>query len=155
MRYTVRSIFERKRQPSMHSAMRFLVLLAIPVVAFMGCKKSSDSVTAVIADSTGNIAGSWSGCIVQPQASCVTVSMTLVDSSVTDTSANVTGTGNWEENVTIKGKLVDALVTLNATATGVTEGWAFSGTASGNSIIGQMTTPGVTTAFPTTFTRSP
>ncbi len=81
--------------------------------------------------------------------------MTLADSSLTDSSATVTGTGNWGATVTIRGKIVNSNVSLDATTVGVLQGWSFSGVLSGNSLAGNLTIPGNASSFPATFTRLP
>ena len=81
--------------------------------------------------------------------------MTLADSSLTDSSATVTGTGNWGATVTIRGKIVNSNVTLEATTVGVLQGWGFTAVVSGNSLTGNMTIPGNPSTFQATFTRTP
>jgi hypothetical protein len=134
--------------------MRPAVALAIAVCVLAGCSKSTAVTAPVITDSF-SVAGAWTGCLTEPGATCVAVTMTLADSSLSDSSATVTGTGNWGETVTIKGRLLNTSLSLNATATGVLQGWSYTGVLAGNSITGTMTIPGNSSAFPAMFTRTP
>lgn len=130
------------------------VALAVVVVSSMlaGCSKSA---TTAATTAALTVAGVWSGCIREQGASCSPASMTLTDSSLTDSSATVTGTGNWGAAVTIRGKIVNSNVSLAATTVGVLQGWSFSGVLSGNSLAGNLTMPGIDSSFSATFTRSP
>jgi hypothetical protein len=136
--------------------MRVALALAVVVVSSMlaGCSKSATT-TAPVITAAFTVAGPWSGCIREPGASCSPASMTLADSSLTDSSATVTGTGNWGATVTIRGKIVNSNVSLDATTVGVLQGWSFSGVLSGNSLAGNLTIPGNASSFPATFTRLP
>jgi hypothetical protein len=128
------------------------VVAAITVV---GCGKTTTVATApVVLDST-TVAGAWTGCITEPHVNCVSVSMTLVDSSVTDSTAALAGTGNWGDNVVLAGHLIDSHVTLDGTTSAVLQGWSFVGVLSGNTLSGNLSIPGVDSAYATTFTRSP
>jgi hypothetical protein len=130
-----------------------LILVAIACVA-AGCKKST-AVTAPTVVETLDASGVWTGCITEPHVTCEPVSMTLTDSVLTDTTAAVTGTGNWGDNVVIVGKLANPIVTLNAKATAVLQGWSFAGSLNGNTLTGNMTLPGVDSSYTTSFTRTP
>jgi hypothetical protein len=134
--------------------MRSAVAFAVVLLILAGCKKSSATTAPVISD-TFSVAGPWGGCITEPHATCVPVTMTLSDSSLTDSTANITGTGNWGETVVIKGKFVDSTLTLNATTVGVLQGWSYSGVLSGSSITGNISIPGVDSTYQAVFTRSP
>jgi hypothetical protein len=134
--------------------MRFVLLLALPAAMLAACKKSALVTAPGLADSV-SVAGAWSGCIVEPPVTCSPISMTLSDSALTDTTANVTGSGSWGDAVAIKGKRVNANVVLDANATGVIQGWSFVGVVSNDSLTGTMTTPGNATAYQAGFSRSP
>lgn len=120
------------------------------------CKKTASIVTTdpLLTDSV-LVSGSWSGCLVEPREPCLPISMVLSDTSLTDSTETVGGSGNWGANVTIKGKLGDFKLTLNAATEGVLQGWSFSGLIAGNSISGNMTVPGNDTTYQANFTRSP
>jgi hypothetical protein len=124
------------------------------VFILASCSKSSSTTAPAITD-TFSVAGTWTGCLTEPGVQCSPLTMTLADSSLSDSTANVAGTGNWGAGVAIKGKLFDALVTLNATSPGVIQGWSFSGVLSGNTVTGTMTVPDNTSSFQAVFTRSP
>ena len=130
-------------------------LVLIAAISLVACGGKSTATTAPQFVDTFSVAGSWTGCITESNGACAPVSMTLADSSVSDTSAVVTGSGNWLHNVAIHGKLFDARVTLNASATDVLQGWTFTGTLAGNSLSGNMTIPGNDSTFAAVFTRSP
>jgi hypothetical protein len=134
--------------------MRSVLVCAAAVAMLTGCKKGSLATAPGVADSF-TVAGSWSGCITEPHVSCSPVSMTLSDSSLTDTTATVTGTGNWGANVAIHGKINDSKVSLDAATEGVLQGWSFSGILSGASIAGNMTIPGLDSTYQAVFTRTP
>jgi hypothetical protein len=134
---------------------RVAFVVASIAAASAACKKGTAAVTAPLVTDTLSVAGSWTGCIVQPNGSCSPVNMTLADSSLSDTSAAVTGTGNWGANVTIKGRLVDSQLTVDATTVGVIEGWSYSAALSGHSLSGVLTIPGNASSFTATFTRTP
>jgi hypothetical protein len=133
---------------------RKAVALAAAALTLAGCSKSKDTTAALITDSF-SVTGTWTGCLTEPGVQCSPLSMTLADSSLTDSTATVVGTGNWGASVAIKGKLNDALVTLNATSPGVLQGWSFSGVVSGSTVSGTMTVPDNSSSFQATFTRSP
>ncbi len=128
---------------------------AVAVIAVVGCGKKSAVATAPIVLDSTTVAGAWTGCITESHVSCVSVSMTLTDSSLTDSTAALAGTGNWGDNVVLAGHLVDSRVTLDGTTSAVLQGWSFVGVLSGNTLSGNMTTPGVDSTYATTFTRSP
>ncbi len=137
--------------------MRFVCgfIVVVAAVAVVACGKKTTVATApVVLDST-TVAGAWTGCITEPHVSCVSVSMTLVDSSLTDSTAALAGTGNWGDNVVLAGHLVDSRVTLDGTTPAVLQGWSFVGVLSGNTLSGNLTIPGVDSTYSTTFTRSP
>jgi hypothetical protein len=137
--------------------MRFVCgfVAVVAAIAVVGCGKKSTVATApVVIDST-SVAGAWAGCITEPHVSCVSVSMTLTDSSLTDTTAALAGTGNWGDNVVLAGHLVDLRVTLDGKTSAVLQGWSFDGVLSGNTLSGNLTIPGVDSSYSTTFTRSP
>jgi len=134
--------------------MRSALVLAVVLTALAGCKKGTAVTAPPIVDPL-TVAGTWSGCIVQPGGACSPVSMTLSDSSVTDSSATVTGTGNWGANVVIHGSIVNSGVTLDATTPGLIQGWSYAAVLSGNSLAGTMAMPGTASTFQATFTRSP
>ena len=136
------------------SIMRVVLALAVVSSMLAGCKKSA-ATTAPATTAATSVAGSWTGCMTEPGVSCSPVSMTLADSSLTDSSATVTGTGNWGATVTIRGKIVNSNVTLEATTVGVLQGWGFTAVVSGNSLTGNMTIPGNPSTFQATFTRTP
>src|SRR5262249_11144900 len=132
-----------------------LLLTAAGIAIISGCGAKSTPVTAPVIVENFSIAGTWSGCIVEPHQSCVPVSMTLTDSALTDSTGKVAGSGNWGSTVAIKGKLVNAAATLDGNESGIVEGWAFSGTLSGSTLNGSMNVPGVDSAYAATFTRTP
>ena len=134
--------------------MRFPLMFAVAVAILAGCKGSSTTTALTVKDSL-SVAGSWTGCMTEPLVSCSPVSMTLTDSSVTDSSETVSGAGDWGESVAIRGKAVKAVVTLTASKEGVLQDWAFVGLLAGNSITGTMTVPGNDSTFQATFARSP
>ena len=120
------------------------------------CKKTASTVTTdPLTTDNVLVSGTWSGCLVEPREPCLPISMTLADTSLTDSTETVGGTGNWGANVTIKGKLGDLNLSLNAATEGVLQGWSFTGVITGNSIAGNMTVPGNDTTYQATFTRSP
>ena len=137
--------------------MRFVYGFATVVAAItaVGCGKKTTVATAPIVLDSTTVAGAWTGCITEPHVSCVTVSMTLVDSSLTDSTAALAGTGNWGDNVVLAGHLVDSRVTLDGTTPAVLQGWSFVGVLSGNTLSGNLSIPGVDSTYSTTFTRSP
>jgi hypothetical protein len=127
----------------------------VAAVSILGCGKKYAVATApVLLDST-TVAGAWSGCITEPHVACAPVSMTLIDSSLTDSTAALAGTGNWGDNVVLAGRLVDARVTLDGASPAVLQGWSFVGVLSGNTLTGNLSIPGVDSTYSTTFTRSP
>ena len=134
--------------------MRSVLVVAVAVSMLAGCKKSS-TVTAPLTTDSITLAGSWSGCVTEPGVACSPVTMTLTDSSLTDSSAAVTGVGNWGANVSIHGKIVNSEASLDATTVGVLQGWSLSAVLSGNTLAGSMTMPGNAAIFPATFTRTP
>src|ERR1035437_10285461 len=136
------------------SIMRVVLALAIVSSMLAGCKNSAATTAPATIAATSD-AGSWTGCMREPGVSCSSDSMTLADSSLTGSSATVTGTGNWGAAVTIRGKIVNSNVSLAATTVGVLQGWSFSGVLSGNSLAGNLTMPGIDSSFSATFTRSP
>lgn len=140
----------------MRSVLAVAVAVAVALAVFMlaGCTKPS-VVTAPVTTDSVTLADSWSGCVTEPGVACSPVSMTLTDSSLTDSSATVSGTGNWGANVTIHGKIVKSDANLDATTVGVLQGWSFSAVLSGNTLAGSMTMPGNASSFPATFTRAP
>jgi hypothetical protein len=136
--------------------MRFAPILVVAACMISACKKTASIVTTdpLLTDSV-LVSGSWSGCLVEPREPCLPISMVLSDTSLTDSTETVGGSGNWGANVTIKGKLGDFKLTLNAATEGVLQGWSFSGLIAGNSISGNMTVPGNDTTYQANFTRSP
>ncbi len=134
--------------------MRPAVSLVVATLIFSACSKSTAATAPAITDSF-SVAGAWTGCLTEPGVQCSPLTMTLADSSLSDSTATVTGTGNWGSTVSIKGKLFDSIVTLNATAPGVLHGWSFSGVVSGNTVTGTMTVPDNSSAFQAVLTRSP
>ena len=134
--------------------MRSVLVLPVAVLVLAGCNKASTTTAPIIADNL-SVAGTWTGCLKEPLVPCSAVTMTLTDSSLTDSSAAVLGTGNWGASVAIHGKLVDTNVNLDASAVGVLQGWSFAGNLSGNSITGNMSVPGNDSTFQATFTKSP
>jgi hypothetical protein len=129
---------------------RLALVLAGAAVLLSGCAKSSLTTTAPVT-STVTAAGVWSGCLA---ASC-SLSMTLTDSAVTDSTGIVRGAGNWISAVSIIGTRTGSSVTLHAAQTGQTLAWEFTGIVSGSSLAGNMTGPTLSSATQTTFTRSP
>ena len=127
--------------------MRSVLVLAVAVMTLAACNKATTTTAPIIADSL-SVAGSWTGCLTEPLTSCSAVTMTLTDSSLTDTSAAVLGTGNWGATVAIHGTLTSTNVSLDASAVGVLQGWSFAGILSGNSITGNMSVPGNASTFP-------
>jgi hypothetical protein len=134
--------------------MRFRLVFAVAIATLAGCKKSSTTTALSTTDSL-SVAGLWSGCLTEPLVPCSPISMTLTDSSLTDSSETVAGAGNWGESVAIQGKAVNAVVTLNASTEGLLQHWSFDGTVSGNSMIGTMIVPGSDTTYQATFARAP
>jgi hypothetical protein len=134
--------------------MRHAVALAAAALILAGCSKSTSTTAPVITDSF-SVAGAWTGCLTEPGVQCSPLTMTLADSSLSDSTANVSGSGNWGASVAIKGKLFESIVTLNATATGVLQGWSFSGIVAGNTVTGTMTVPDNASTFQAVFTKSP
>lgn len=134
--------------------MRFVIGF-VAVVSMFGCGKKSTTATAPSTIDSTTVAGAWAGCITEPHVTCSPVSMTLTDSSLTDSTAALAGTGNWGADVVIKGTLLDTHVTLSATTNAVLQGWSFVGLLNGNTLSGNLTMPGVDSTFTTTFTRSP
>lgn len=130
--------------------MRFALALAGAASLLAGCAKSSMTTTAPIT-STVTAAGVWSGCLA---ASC-SLSMTLTDTAVTDSTGIVKGAGNWLSAVSIVGTRTGSSVTLHASQTGQTLGWEFTGIVSGSSLAGSMTGPTLNSSTQATFTRSP
>jgi hypothetical protein len=122
-------------------------------VSLLGCGKGSAATAPLVVDQY-SVAGSWSGCVTEPAAQCVLVSMSLRDSVTTDSTATVAGTGNWEDNVDLKGALSGARLTLNGNATNIVQGWSFIGVLSGSQLTGTMTFPGTASAYPAVFNRS-
>ena len=133
--------------------MRSALVIAVAVSMLAGCNKST--VTAPTTTYSITLAGAWSGCITEPGVTCSPVTMTLTDSSLTDSSAAVAGTGNWGAAVTIHGKIVNSEASLDATTVGVLQGWSLSAVLSGNTLAGSMTMPGNASSYPATFTRAP
>lgn len=130
--------------------MRIAFALAGAAALLTGCAKSSKTTTAPVT-STVTAAGVWSGCL---GASC-SLSMTLSDTAVTDSTGIVKGTGNWVSAVSIIGTRTGSSITLHASQTGQTLGWEFTGILSGTSLAGSMTGPTINSATQATFTRSP
>lgn len=122
--------------------------------AMAGCGKKKAVTEPLVIDST-TFAGAWTGCTTEPGIQCSAVSMTLSDSSLTDSTALVTGTGNWGDEVVITGHADTTRVTLTGTTTGVLRSWTFVGMISGDTLRGNMTIPGVDSAYTTVFTRTP
>jgi hypothetical protein len=137
--------------------MRFVLGFVAVVAAgsMLACGKKSTTATSPSTTDSTTVAGLWTGCITEPHVTCSPVSMTLTDSSFTDSTAVLAGTGNWGDNVVIKGNLLDSRVTLSATTIAVLQGWSFVGVLAGNTLTGNMTIPNVDSTFSTTFTRSP
>jgi hypothetical protein len=138
----------------MHRSIKALIALSL-IAAAAACAPKSTVATAPVILDTFSIAGSWTGCLVQPHVTCTPISMTVVDTSVTDSTARVIGSGNWGQNVAIHGTLFEAIVSLDATATGVVQGWSFTGVVAGTSLTGNMSVPGNDSTFQATFTKSP
>ena len=134
--------------------MRVALVFVVAVSLLAGCKKASVTTAPVIAADV-SYAGVWSGCVTEPLVTCVPVTMTLTDSAVTDTSGTVTGTGNWGESVSIKGKFVNSTVSLDASTVGLLQGWSFAGILSGGSLSGSMSIPGNGSPYQAVFTKSP
>lgn len=118
------------------------------------CGKKKVAVTEPVVDSI-SLAGKWTGCTTEPGISCSAVSMTLADSSLTDSTAAVMGTGNWGADVVITGQADTTHVTLTGTTEAVLRAWTFVGTISGDTLTGTMAIPGVDSTYATTFTKSP
>lgn len=118
------------------------------------CGKKKVAVTEPVVD-TISFAGTWTGCTTEPGIPCSAVSMTLTDSSLTDSVASVTGTGNWGADVVITGHADTTHVTLTGTTEAVLRAWTFEGTISGNTLTGTLAIPGLDSTYATTFTRSP
>jgi len=129
---------------------RFAFALVGTVSLLTGCSKSSITTTTPVT-STVTVAGVWSGCLA---ASC-SLSMTLVDSAVTDSTGIVKGAGSWISAVSIVGTRTGSSVTLHASQTGQTLAWEFTGIVSGSSLAGSMTGPSLNSSTQATFTRSP
>ncbi len=135
----------------MHRSIFAFALIAVAAA----CGAKAAATTAPVIVDTFSIAGTWTGCLVEPQVPCTPISMPGADTAVTDATANVSGSGNWGQAVAIKGKLFEANVSLDATATGVAQGWSFTGAVAGASLTGNMTVPGKDSSFQANFTRSP
>jgi hypothetical protein len=136
--------------------MRSVFAFVAAVALVTGCKKAATAVTTdPLTTDTVVVSGSWSGCLVEPREPCLPISMVLADTSLTDSTETIGGTGNWGANVTIRGKLGDLNLSLNAATEGVLQGWSFTGTIAGNAISGTMTVPGNDTTYQASFTRSP
>jgi hypothetical protein len=133
---------------------RSIFAFALIAVAAACGAKTAETTAPVIVD-TFTVAGTWTGCLIEPQVPCTPISMTVADTSLTDSTANVSGSGNWGQAVAIHGKLFEANVSLDATATGVAQGWSFTGVVAGASLTGNMTVPGKDSTFQASFTRSP
>jgi hypothetical protein len=134
------------------------ILVVAACLVSAACKKTASNVITtdpLTTDDSILVSGTWNGCLIEPREPCLPITMTLADTSVTDSTETVGGTGNWGANVTIKGKLGDTKLTLNAATEGVLQGWSFSGFISGNAISGNMTVPGNDTLYQANFTRSP
>lgn len=125
------------------------------LAAGAACGKKGTAATAPLPVDSINVAGAWAGCITEPHVTCAPVSMTLTDSSLTDSTAALAGTGNWGDAVAISGHSTDTRVTLTGTTEAVLQAWTFVGVVSGNSLTGNITIPGVDSTYSTTFTRSP
>ena len=121
----------------------------------VACGKKSAAVTAPVAVDRISFAGAWTGCTTEPQVPCAPVSMTLADSSLTDSTAAVTGSGNWGAQVVITGRALNSRVTLTGSTVAVLRSWTFVGTLSGNTLTGNLAIPGVDSTYTTTFTRAP
>jgi hypothetical protein len=134
--------------------MRLVASFAAAALMLAGCSKSTSTTAPAITDSF-SVTGAWTGCLTEPGVQCSPITMTLADSSLSDSTANVSGSGNWGATVAIKGKLFDSIVTLNATSPGVLQGWSFSGVVSGSTVTGTMTVPDNTSTFQAVFTKSP
>jgi hypothetical protein len=134
--------------------MRFRLVFAVAIATLAGCKKTT-TITALSTTDSLSVAGLWSGCLTEPLVPCSPISMTLTDSSLTDSSETVAGSGNWNGSVAIHGKAVNAAVTLTASEEGVLRDWSFDGILSGNSITGTMIVPGSDTTYSATFARAP
>jgi hypothetical protein len=137
--------------------MRFVFGLVglVAAVSFVGCGKKYVAATAPVLTDSVTVGGAWTGCITEPHVVCAPVSMTLVDSSLTDSTAALAGTGNWGDNVVLAGHLVDTRVALDGVSPAVLQGWSFVGVLSGNTLTGSLSIPGVDSTYSTTFTRSP
>jgi hypothetical protein len=133
---------------------RSAAALTVAALVLAGCSKSTTTTAPAITDSF-SVAGAWTGCLTEPGVQCSPLTMTLADSSLSDSTANITGTGNWGSSVAIKGKLFNSIVTLNATSPGVLQGWSFSGALSGSTVTGTMTVPDNASTFQAVFTKSP
>lgn len=131
--------------------MRSVLALAVAVSVVSGCKGST-TVTAPVTPAV-TAAGTWTGCLATP-ASC-SLSMTLADSALTDSTGTIKGTGSWISSVTILGTRKGTAISLHASQTGQTLGWEFSGVLSGSSLTGSMSGPSINSTTQTTFTRSP
>jgi hypothetical protein len=138
-------------------AMRILLCVgaAAALSAVVSCGKKSSVATAPLSVDSVNVAGAWTGCIAEPHVSCAPVSMTLTDSSLTDSTATLGGSGNWGDAVTIAGHSTDARVTLSGATVAVLQAWTFVGVVSGDTLTGTLAIPGVDSAYTTTFTRTP
>ena len=121
------------------------------IAAAAACGSKSTATTAPVVVDTFSIVGTWSGCLVEPQVPCTPISMTLTDTSTTDSTANVYGSGDWGQAVAIHGKLFEADASLDASATGVAQGWSFTGVVVGTSLTGNMTVPGKDSVFQANF----
>jgi hypothetical protein len=135
----------------MHRSAFALLLIA----GAAACGAKAKAVTAPVIVDSFSIAGTWTGCLVEPQVPCTPISMTVVDTSLTDSTAKVSGSGDWGYAVAIHGKLFEADVSLDANATGIAQGWSFTGVVAGASLTGTMTVPGKDSTFQANFTRSP
>ena len=135
--------------------MRKPIIALLIIAAAAACGAKSNVTTAPVIVDSFSIAGTWTGCLVQPQVPCTPISMTMADTSLTDSTANVAGSGNWGQAVAIHGSLFLAHVSLDANATGVAQGWSFVGAVAGTSLTGAMSIPGKDSTFQANFTRSP
>lgn len=135
------------------------VLWCVGAAAALGavaaCGAKAKVATAPLPMDSVSVAGAWSGCISEPHVACAPVSMTLTDSSLTDSTAALAGSGNWGDEVAITGQSADTRVTLTGTTVAVLQEWTFVGYVSGDSLTGNITIPGVDSTYATTFTRAP
>ena len=140
-------------RPALRIATLAAATLAIAAIG-SSCGKKKTAVTEPVVD-TISFAGTWTGCTTEPGIPCSAVSMTLADSSLTDSTASVTGTGNWGADVVIRGEADSTHVTLTGTTEAVLHAWTFEGTISGSKLTGTLAIPGLDSTYATTFTRSP